>query len=143
MHVNPVIQAEFHPPVIAPDVPVARRPVVPDRSPADSQDRRRNREFAAASQPQHVGADTIGRRRDGGTARALVEVDLRLQPAPARPAGMGPSLTYLAQSLAQEVVPEHEYQQANAQGAGTRAYEAANDRIATVFGPDYPFDRRV
>jgi hypothetical protein len=142
LHVNPVIQANDHPPLIAPDVPVARRPVAPERSTADSRDQRHDRDFAAASRAQHTAAARSGRgHRDN--ARALVEADLNLRAIPSRTGPIGPSLPFLVQTLAQEVVPEHEYQQANAQGAGTRAYEAANDRIATVFGPDYPFDRRV
>ena len=143
MHVNPVIQAVNHLPIVAPDVPVERRPVAPERSQTESQDRRQDRDFAATSQPRHVAADRIGQRGDGAPSRAIVKADLRLQGVERRAAPLGPSLTYLAQSLAQEVVPEHKYQPANARGAGVRAYEAANDRMATILGPDYPFDRRV
>lgn len=140
--VDPVIQTANRLPVIAPETPVARWPDATDRRQPESHNRQNDRDFTAAS-----GAQATAYVRASGrdpSSHALVTVDLRLSGRDDRPAApMGPSLPFLAQSLAQEVVPEHRYQQANHRDAGTRAYEVANDRIATILGPDYPFERRV
>ncbi len=142
MQLNPAIPAHSPLPVVAPDIPVERRPAAPDQSQADSQNGRHGRGFQAAAEAQRLGLTRV-RHRGAQTGRSLVEANLSVREDRRRAAPMGPSPAFLAQTLAQEVVPEHKYQQANAQGAGIRAYEDANDRIATVMGPVYPFDRAV
>ena len=121
---------------------VVRRPVV-DSEAIDRYLRRANRPG------ERTGAR--GRARQPGAAHPAPSLGLgrpdrdegAFRAASFAPPETTPSAAFLTQVIAQEVVPNDERERVRTREQGVSAYQAANDRTATYFGPILPFEVRA